>query len=148
MALRKWDPLGDLLDLQERLNQILEDRLAPQGLEPTLPASGGWVPLADAYETADVFVVQLELPGISEDDVEVVLEGNRLIVRGDRQCLRGEPRPDHFYRMERSQGPFLRILHLPEAVDPTQMRAHYEDGLLRVDIPKLRPRRARGERGD
>ena len=147
MTLRKWDPFGDLLDLQERLNQLLEDRLAPERLEPTLPASGGWTPLADAYETADAFVIQLELPGIGEDDVEVLLEENRLIVRGERQCLRGE-RPDHFYRMERSQGPFQRILHLPEGVDASQMRAHYEDGLLRVDVPKLRPRsgRGRGER--
>jgi HSP20 family protein len=148
MALRKWDPLGDLLDLQERLNQILEDRLAPERLEPTLPASGGWIPLADAYETADAFVVQLELPGIGQDEVEVLLEGNRLIVRGERQCLRGE-RPDHFYRMERSQGPFLRVLHLPEPVDGDQLKARYEDGLLRVDVPKLRQRgRGRGERGD
>ena len=145
MALRKWDPLGDLLDLQERLNQILEDRLTPENLEPTFPASGGWIPLADAYETEAAFAVQLELPGLAEEDVEVLLEGNRLIVRGDRQCLRGQ-RPDHFYRMERSQGPFLRILHLPEPVDPAGMRAHYEDGLLRVDIPKLRSRaRARGD---
>jgi HSP20 family protein len=147
MALRKWDPLGDLLDLQERLNQILEDRLAPEGREPTLPASGGWVPLADAYETAEAFVVLLELPGIEPDDVEVLLEDGRLIVRGERECLRGE-RPEHFYRMERSQGAFLRVLHLPEPVAADQLRAQYEDGLLRVEIPKLHPRRGRGERGD
>jgi HSP20 family protein len=149
MALRKWDPLGDLLDLQERLNQLLEDRLSPDRLEPTLPASGGWTPLADAYETADAFVVHLELPGIAQEDVEVLVEDNRLIVRGDRECLRGE-RPDHFYRMERSHGPFHRILHLPEGVDPQRVRAHYEDGLLRIDIPKLRARsgRGRGERGE
>ena len=69
------------------------------------PASGGWMPLADVYETAEAFVVLMELPGIGEEDVEVPLDGDRLVVRGERHCLQGL-RPDHFHRMERSYGPF------------------------------------------
>jgi HSP20 family protein len=148
MALRKWDPLGDLLNLQERLNQLLEDRLAPGGLEPSV--SPGWAPLADAHETAEAFVIQLELPGIQEKDVEVLLQDQqRLVVRGERRWT-SEERPERFYRMERSQGAFLRVFHLPEAVDQRRMRIQYEEGLLRLDLPKLRPRsgRGRGERGE
>lgn len=148
MSLRKWDPLGDLLNLQERLNQLLEDRLAPGGLESALPVSPGWTPLADAHETAEAFVIQLELPGIQEKDVEVLLQDQqRLVVRGERRWA-SEERPERFYRMERSQGAFLRVFHLPEAVDPRRLRIQYEEGLLRLDLPKLRPRppRGRGER--
>ncbi len=49
MTVRKWDPLRDLLSLQERMNQLFEESFAGQLEEPALVASGTWTPLADAY---------------------------------------------------------------------------------------------------
>jgi HSP20 family protein len=148
MAIRGWDPLGDILSLQETMNRLLEEALAPERLTATLPASG-WTPAADVYETGDSFVVLMELPGIDEDDVEVMVDGDRLVVKGERHP-RLPARPDRFHRMERNHGAFSRAFALTQPVDPDQVSAQFRDGLLRIELAKSRPRgsRARGERGE
>jgi HSP20 family protein len=149
MGVRGWDPLGDILSLQETMNRLLEEALSPEQLESQLPGSGAWTPAADVYETGDSFVVLMELPGIDEDDVEVAVDGERLVVRGERRPRLGA-RPDRFHRMERSHGPFARSFALTQAVDPERVSAQFRDGLLRIELGKARGRapRARGERGE
>lgn len=115
-------------------HSLLRGRLA----EPAL-MSGTWSPLADVYETADSFVVQLEVPGIEEDDIEVHVDGDSAVIRGRRQPM-SRSRPDSFHRMERSYGSFSRSFQFPEDVDPDRVTARFKDGLLRVEIPKLRAR--------
>ena len=144
MPIRRWDPLQDLLTLQERMNRLFEESLArgrPEGA--TLP-SGGWSPLADVYDMADRFVVLVELPGLLEDDVQVQVDGDTLTLRGERR-MRGS-RPDCFYRMERSFGPFSRVFQFPEEIDPEGTVAQFRDGLLRIEVPKVSPR-SRGRSG-
>jgi HSP20 family protein len=106
--------------------------------DPAL-ASGTWTPLADVYETADAFVVQLEVPGIAEEDIEVHVDGDNVVVRGRRQPV-SRTRPDSFHRMERSYGAFSRSFQLPQDVDPDRVTARFKDGLLRVELPKLHAR--------
>jgi HSP20 family protein len=150
MTLRKWDPLADLLSLQERVNRLFEQSLA--GLDPdggSAPVDGGtWVPVADAYETADAFVVELELPGVVPDTLEVRAEDSRLVVRGERRAP-GPPRPERFHRVERGHGTFSRSFALAEGVDPERVTAELKDGVLRLSVAKSvgrNPRRGRGER--
>lgn len=138
MTVRKWDPLRDLLSLQERMNELFEESFAGRLEEPALVGSGAWAPLADAYETPEAFVVLLELPGIDEDDVEVQVDGDMLTVKGQRRGL--SLRPDRFHRMERSHGPFLRSFHLTEEVEPGRVSAQLRDGVLRLELPKVRGR--------
>ena len=142
MGIRTWDPLGDLLRLQERLNILLQASLAP-GRPESVPADAAWIPAADAWETADGFVVQVDLPGVDEGDLHVQVEGDRLLVSGRRVST--SP-PASFHCMERSSGGFSRAFALPERVDASQVRASLRDGVLRLELPKAR-RRARGEKG-
>jgi len=135
---RKWDPLRDLLMLQERMNRLFEESFAGRLEEPAILGSGTWTPLADAYETGEGFVVILELPGIEQDDVEVQVDGDSLTVKGQRRGL-GQ-RPDRYHRMERSHGPFLRSFKLTDEVDPARVTAQLRDGLLRLELPKVRGR--------
>jgi HSP20 family protein len=135
---RKWDPLRDLLMLQERMNRLFEESFAGRLEEPAILGSGTWTPLADAYETGEGFVVILELPGIEQDDVEVQVDGDSLTVKGQRRAL-GQ-RPDRYHRMERSHGPFLRSFKLTDEVDPARVTAQLRDGLLRLELPKVRGR--------
>jgi HSP20 family protein len=79
MSTRRWDPLRDLLSLQEKMNRLFEDSLAATRTDPGVPASA-WTPAADAYETPEGFVVLMDLPGLSADDVEIHVDGERLIV--------------------------------------------------------------------
>jgi HSP20 family protein len=147
---RRWDPLRDLLTLQERMNRLFEDTLSSTTRTTPPLDSGSWVPLADVYETAEGFVVQVDLPGLKDDDVEVHVEGDRLVLRGHRRPSE-QTRPDNYYRMERSYGPFSRTFILTPDVDPDRVTATFKDGLLRLDLPKTRPRppwRERVERGE
>ena len=139
MTNRGWDPLRDLLSLQERMNRLFEDSLASVRHPATLSSSPGWTPLADVYETAEGFVVQLEVPGIAEDDIEVHVDGDTVVVRGQRQPA-SRSRPDSFHRMERTYGAFSRSFQFSEDVDPDRVTARFKDGLLRVDLPKLHAR--------
>jgi HSP20 family protein len=147
MSIRGWDPLGDILGLQERMNRLLEEALAPESLEPPLPGSASWTPVADVYETGDSFVVLMELAGIDENDVELAVDGDRLVVRGERRSQL-PARPDRFHRMERSHGAFSRTFTLTHAVDPDRVTAQFRDGLLRIDLPKARARARRSERAE
>jgi len=140
VTVRKWDPLRDLLTLQERMNRLFEESFAGRLEEEALVGSGTWAPLADAYETPEGFVVLLELPGIDKDDVEIHVDGDLLVVKGERKGLTA--RPDRFHRMERSHGPFLRSFKLNDEVDPDRVTAHMRDGVLRLELPKVRGRAA------
>jgi HSP20 family protein len=142
MAIRGWDPLGDILSLQETMNRLLEEALAPERVASAQMPSSGWTPAADVYETGDSFVVLMELPGIDEDDVEVSVDGERLVVKGERRS-RLPARPDRFHRMERSHGSFARSFVLTQAVDPDDVSAQFRDGLLRIELGKARGRGAR-----
>jgi HSP20 family protein len=139
MPIRRWDPLRDLLTLQERMNRLFEHSLVRGHLADPALASGGWTPLADVYETAEGFVVQIEVPGIAEEDIEVQVDGDTVVVRGQRQPV-SRSRPDSFHRMERSYGSFSRSFQLSEEVDPERVTARFKDGLLRVELPKLHAR--------
>jgi HSP20 family protein len=149
VTIRRWDPLRDILHLQERMNRIFEESLARGRVEDLPLGSGGWTPLADVLEAGDGFVVVMELPGVEPDDVEVQVDGDELVVRGERH-LPGTLRPESFHRMERSYGPFARSVRLTAEVDPAKVTAQFRDGLLRLELPKVRAgsRRARAERAD
>jgi HSP20 family protein len=138
---RSFDPLRDILGLQERMNRLFEESLLRgRELKPA-GAAAAWIPAADVYETADAFVILAELPGVHEDDVEVAVDGDELRLRGERR-LPG-PRPESFERLERSYGPFARTFRFAQDVDPDRVTAQFEDGLLRLEVRKSRGGAAR-----
>jgi HSP20 family protein len=140
MTLRR-DPLQELLDLQERMNRLFDETLARERIEePALP-NASWTPLADVVETPEAYLVAVELPGLSRDDVVVQAHGDELLVRGER---RPDPsrRPESYHRLERRYGPFARGFRFSEEVDPDRIAAEFEDGLLRLTVPKAQPRTA------
>ncbi len=145
MTIRRWDPLSDLLGLQEKMNRLFEESLATARVEGS-PLAAGWTPAADAYETAEGFVVEVELPGVRDEEVEVHATECDLVVRGERRP-EDSSRPDRFMRMERSFGPFGCAFRFQEPVDTARVQARLEDGLLQVVLPKARSqRRGRGDR--
>lgn len=137
MPLHRPDPLPELLSLQERINRLFEATLNRSRLDESLSFSGSWVPPADVYETPDAFVLEIELAGLGTDDIEIIVEGDSLTVRGERG-LAGAA--ESFHRMERSYGGFCRSFQLSEDVDPDRVTAAWKDGLLRLSVPKIRPR--------
>ena len=94
-----------------------------------------WVPPADIVETENGVVAILEIPGVRADDIDIRLEGRRLIVRGIRRpCPPAGPRA--YRQLEIRHGLFERRLELPHAVLETGATARLRDGVLEVFLPR------------
>ncbi len=139
MALEHWDPLRDLLSLQERMNRLFEESLSRGA--PDAPSPAAWVPPADVSETPESFVIEIDLPGCSPDDIAVQAAARELVVRGARAAWLG-PRPERFHRLERYHGSFSRRFQFAQAIAPDSVTCRWQDGLLRVELPKA-PSRSR-----
>lgn len=101
-----------------------------------------WQPAIDVFETDTEIVVLVELAGLKEEEIEVVLHNSRLIVRGDRKDVKqGTKRTYH--QMEISWGPFERSIALPANIEVERVKAFYEAGILEVVLPKQSERRSR-----
>jgi len=122
VAFTRWDPLRDLLALQEQIGQIVGTD-AP-----------GWTPSVDLYETAGGFVLIAELPGLARDQIEIHAEDGRVVIRGERAS--GQVPCEQYHRVERGHGRFSRAFLLPEPIDVDSVVADLKDGLLTVTIPK------------
>src|SRR5512133_885016 len=129
VAFARWDPLQDLLALNDRLNRLAGDR-AP-----------GWAPPVDLYETADQYLLSAELPGLTKDDFEISVQDGKLILKGVRP--QHASAREQFHRVERGRGPFLRSFALLQPIDEAHIGADLRHGVLSVTIPKVtaRPRR-------
>lgn len=145
MTLEKWDPLRDLLSLQERMNRLFEESLALEHRKGAGRAAD-WTPLSDVIETRTAYRVELELPGLSRDEVEIQAEAHALVVRGRRRA--DWESPERFHRMERSYGAFQRVFRFEHEIDPQGVAADLRDGLLRIELPTRAkaPRRTGVER--
>jgi HSP20 family protein len=96
----------------------------------------------DLVETDEDFVLRADLPGLTENDVNIELEDNVLTISGQRKAEH-EERKEGYYRVERASGSFSRSLTLPEGVDPESVQASFENGVLEVRIPKPEQRKPR-----
>ena len=103
-----------------------------------ISARAHWVPNTDVYETDNGLVVKVELPGMKSENLEIIVEGSRLRIAGNRpDCCRA---PNcSFLVMEINYGPFESVLELPPGFDLGQAKAVYVNGFLRIDVPPARP---------
>jgi len=99
-----------------------------------------WNPTLDLIEEPDRFVLEMDLPGVRREDLQVELEGSRLTVSGRRAFVRESAGP-RFRRRERFSGSFRRSVELPETCDRERIGAVLEEGVLRVEVPKKGCRR-------
>ena len=133
------DPARELSLLQGDVNRVFERFFGPQGVAA---GDARWAPALDIVEEGDRFVLHMDLPGMSDDDVEIELEDRLLRVSGERRDQR-ERSADGFRRIERSFGRFERVLTLPRGVDAEQVAASFDRGVLEITIPKPEERRPR-----
>lgn len=111
-------------------------------VDPGLPVPGEvTLPAVDVYETATDYIVEIELPGVEEKDVKVLLFSSRIEVSGFKREL-GAPTGSRYTRLEREFGTFRRDVVVPGAVDPDQACAALENGVLTVVLKKP-PRKRR-----
>ena len=129
-----WDPLKEMLNVQKRLNTLFESALARTDFEAG-EGVGGWTPVSDVFETAEQLVLALELPGLEQKQIELRVEGDELVIEGERAIDREGP-GERFHRVERSHGRFSRRFRIPAAFDREAVSASYRNGLLRITLPR------------
>lgn len=94
-----------------------------------------WTPRADVFETGESLIIQLDIPGVDVNRVDVQCEKGRLSVTGERPFSVNVPKRQ-YYRIENSYGVFERYFDLPRTVDVSGIEAKYNDGVLTLILPK------------
>ena len=132
---QQWNPLQDLMVLQDRMNRLFED--ATQRRNQTDAGAGDeferadWTPASDIYETETGYLIAIDLPGIDRNALEIDIDDGRLMVKGVRAVAESRQ-----HRSERPRGKFLRTYSVPAAVDQAKIAAEYKDGVLQISLPK------------
>ena len=108
------------------------DHLFDRMSETTTPTLAPvWRPRLDAYRTDEGFVIDIDLPGVSPEAVDVTVEEGVLTVSGTRELTRSE----EGFLLERISGTFTRRLTIPEGIEANQIKATYTDGVLSLVLP-------------
>lgn len=125
----------------ERHYRQLMDELLRQGQHHTLPQRAvQWRPPADIHETPDTIVVKMELAGMREEDIEVTLYEDALVVTGRREDDSDHDNTVYYHEAQIRYGPFRAEVLLPGPVRRDAVEARYENGFLRVMLPKVTER--------
>lgn len=124
------------IDIMQQEMQRLLNHLAGSKPPQIRFSPAGWEPAIDVYETDDEIVVIVELAGVKESDIEILVDRDRFTIRGERRKAVVTSVRRMYYQMEIMSGPFARSIALPVAVDTTESKAYYADGLVEVVLPK------------
>jgi HSP20 family protein len=134
---QRWEPLRELEELQERTAELMQSVWSGAGLAQ----AAAWTPPVDIEETDDAWVVEAELPGVRNDDIDVEVRDNELEITGE---IKERERRGILRRRTRRVGRFEFRVTVPGAIDAERMDARLNDGVLTVRVPKpeqARPRR-------
>ena len=128
------DPLKkELIVLKERMNRLFESTL----LRPHLAqAPEHWSPSVEIFETREQLVLQAELPGLSEEAIDITISDHTLAITGER-LMGNAMQQGNYYRIERSYGPFAIEFPLQTQISPNRVQATYKLGVLQVTLPKV-----------
>lgn len=131
--LTRWDPFRELSTIQDRMNRLFQDVYSTnreEGLSTT-----AFAPPTDVYEDENHVTLKLEIPGIDERDLDIRVENNNLIIKGERKFEK-EEKEENFRRVERQYGAFVRSFSLPSTVDTENISANYDKGVLTISMAK------------
>jgi HSP20 family protein len=128
-----WDPMREMFRVQKQLNALFESALARTDFE-TQDGLGAWTPVGDVYADGSALHVDLELPGLRQEQISVRIDGDELVVEGERSMDREQG--GEFHRVERSYGKFSRRFRLPSDADRESVGAVYRNGLLSVTVQR------------
>ncbi|MFY0312459.1 Hsp20/alpha crystallin family protein [Leisingera sp. D0M16] len=148
IAERTWGPLWNIRD---EIDDLLEDLNAGSFFAPlrrsrrgqghrvrgTLPGFSWKMPVLDVVDKEDEVKLTAELPGLSEDDIDLRVSGSMLTLRGEKKEDREEgDKEGDFYLSERRFGSFERSVRIPDGIDRGKIEATFKNGVLTVRLPK------------
>jgi HSP20 family protein len=124
-----WRPPRGLEDIYAEMDRLVQSVIGSSG------GNGTWLPSADVVETEDAYVVEIELPGVRREDIDVQLNGNELVVSGE---LKERKREGLFRRRTRRCGQFDYRVTLPGDLREDDIEASLAFGVLKIHVPKAR----------
>jgi HSP20 family protein len=132
-----WESLREFSAMQDRMNRM--NRLIRESYSPEVPEEAltttTLAPPVDIYEDEHNIILKMEVPGIDEKDLDVRIQNNTLTVHGERK-IEKEEKEENFRRVERQYGSFARSFTLPSSVDPGQVSARCDKGVLNINLAK------------
>jgi HSP20 family protein len=129
------NPSREFEDIYDRMGQLMSMAFGDMAFAPAAALSAPWTPLADISETDDAYVIDVELPGVSRDQVNVDINDRELVISGEIS----EPQDDEGRRRRRRArrtGRFEFRTTLPGDINPEGVTANLNDGVLTVTVPK------------
>jgi HSP20 family protein len=132
MAIVKWSPFRDMMRLRTDMDRFF-DEMVPRREGET--ESGVWLPSLDVSETEDDIRVKAEIPGVEKDDINLSINNNALIIKGEKN-MEKEVEGEDFHRIERVYGNFYRAIELPVLVNSDKISASFKNGVLNIVLPK------------
>jgi HSP20 family protein len=128
--LYRTSPTAPVFGLRREIDRLFEDTFG-RGEGGT-----GWTPAVDIRENQNQLQLDVELPGLDPEEVEITAENGVLTIRGEKQIERKEGDDSRYHVVERSYGSFLRSFQLPQGLDESRIEATFNNGILSVHIPK------------
>lgn len=129
-------PLNDLNVLRRQMDDIFSRSLGNFFDNGEGETMSSWAPAMDVIERENEVILRAELPGLSEEDVEITIENNTLSLRGEKR-FEEEAEDGNYRRVERRYGSFYRSFSLPSTVDQESIDANFKNGVLEIGLPKV-----------
>ena len=140
-TLTRWDPAADFHAMRNVMDRLFEQPFARLPFRNGEDLGSTSLNL-DVVETGDTYVIKAAIPGVDPKDVEISVEEDVLTIRGEFN-KQEQSNDENYLRREIRFGSFERQLRLPPTVEPEKAQAHFENGLLKLSIPKKAEARAR-----
>ncbi|MBN1317348.1 MAG: Hsp20/alpha crystallin family protein [Anaerolineales bacterium] len=138
--IKRWEPFREMISLREAMDRLFEDSFVKPGARQGSILQEGSLAI-DIFEKKDKLVVQVAVPGINPDDLDITIEGELLNIKGEHK-QEEEIKEENYYRREFRSGSFSRSVRLPIEVDPDKADATCKDGILTLTFPKPKKRKA------
>lgn len=130
----KWEPFRDLMAMQDRMTRLFDETLSRIWKEEGMPR-GAWSPPVDILEKENELIVKVDLPEMSQSEIDIKVEENTLIIQGGREFIKEAP-GENYIQIERPYGTFHRTFSLSRRIDQEKIKASCKDGVLRIVLPK------------
>jgi len=128
---------NNMRNLQREIDRVFDSFFPAQRTdEPEESSKAVWAPRVDLSETDNLYRIELDVPGMTRDDITISYQDNQLAVSGERREESREEEDNEYVRVERSFGHFYRAFRLPKTVNADNIEAAYHDGVLTIDVPK------------
>jgi HSP20 family protein len=130
----RWEPFRDLVSLREAMDRLFEESFVRPQTDWLAPTEAGALAV-DMYETDDAVVVKSAIPGIKPEDIDIIVAGDTLTIKGETKSEE-EVKEENYVRREMRYGSFARTLAVPTSVVADKAEAEFENGVLTLTLPK------------